>query len=122
MIDKVKLNVAFQMMRKIGLVARQNFSCCGSCAGYELTTDIVAMPSKKRAKVKGVCFYHKQDNDCLVRGKDLYLGFGPVDSREFGQVGLDTVQVGHLVTSCLTQAGLAWEWDGTASKRILVRA
>lgn len=122
MIDKVKLNVAFQMMRKAGLVARQNFSCCGSCAGYELTTDIVAMPVKKRAKVKGVCFYHRQDNDRLVHGKDLYLGFGPVDSEELGQIGLETVQVGRLVTSCLTLAGLAWEWDGTASQRILVRA
>jgi len=122
MIDKVKLNVAFQMMRKAGLVARQNFSCCSSCGGYELTMDVVAMPDKKRAKVKGVCFYHRQDNDYLVRGKDLYLSFGSLDSRELGQIGLETVQVGHLVTSCLTQAGLAWEWDGTESQRILVRA
>lgn len=122
MIDKDKLNHAFRQMRHAGLVARQNFSCCGSCAGYELTTDIVAMPVKKRAKVKGVCFYHRQDNDRLVHGKDLYLGFGPVDSEELGQIGLETVQVGRLVTSCLTLAGLAWEWDGTASQRILVRA
>lgn len=122
MIDKAKLNVAFSLMRKAGLVARQNFSCCSNCAGYELATDIVAMPDKKRAKVKGVCFYHRQNAERLFRGKDLYLGYGPVDSTEHGQIGLEAVQVGHLVTSCLTQAGLAWEWDGSASQCILVRA
>jgi len=122
MIDKVKLNVAFALMRKAGLVARQNFSCCGSCAGYELTTDIVAMPDKKRAKVKGVCFYHQQDADRLRAGRDLYLGYGPVDSKEHGQIGLETVQVGALVVKCLAEAGLAYEWDGTASQRILVRS
>lgn len=122
MIDKAKLNVAFSLMRKAGLVARQNFSCCSNCAGYELTTDIVAMPDKKRAKVKGVCFYHRQNAERLFHGKDLYLGYGPVDSTKHGQIGLEAVQVGHLVTSCLTQAGLAWEWDGSASQCILVRA
>lgn len=122
MIDKAKLNVAFSLMRKAGLVARQNFSCCSNCAGYELTTDVAAMPSKKRAKVNGVCFYHRQDAERLKRGDDLYLGYGPVDSTEHGQIGLETAQVGRLVTSCLTQAGLAYEWDGKPSSRILVRA
>jgi len=110
------------MMRKAGLVARQNFSCCGSCAGYELTTDVAAMPSKKRAKVKGVCFYHRQDTARMDKGDDLMLRFGPVDSKEHGQIGLEAVQVGHLVVQCLIKAGLGYEWDGTASRCILVRA
>jgi hypothetical protein len=122
MIDKDKLNHAFRQMRHAGLVARQNFSCCGSCAGYELTTDIVAMPAKKRANVKGVCFYHRQDAERLNRGGDLYLGFGPVDSTEHGQIGLETVQVGRLVVRALELAGLGYEWDGTASQCILVKA
>jgi hypothetical protein len=120
MINKDKLNTAFRQMRNAGLVARQNFTCCGSCAGYELTTNISAMPSKKRAK--GVCFYHRQDAWWLNLGGDLYLSFGPVDSAEHGQIGLETVQIGRLVVRCLELAGLAYEWDGTASQRILVRS
>lgn len=122
MIDKAKLNVAFSLMRKAGLVARQNFSCCGTCAAYELTTDIVTMPDKKRAKVKGVCFYHRQDAEQLNLGDDLMLRYGPVNSKKHGQIGLEAVQVGRLVTSCLTQAGLVWEWNGSASQCILVRS
>lgn len=122
MIDKTKLNIAFALMREMGLVARQNFSCCGGCAGYELTSDIVAMPEKKRIKVKGVCFYHAQDASELRRGGNLWLGFGPVDSTEYGKIGLETEQVGRLVTGCLTQAGLEWEWNGEASERILVKS
>ncbi len=122
MIDKDKLNHAFRQMRHAGLVARQNFSCCGSCGGYELTEAIVAMPVKKRAKVKGVCFYHRQDAERLNRGEDLYLGYGPVSSTELGQIGLEAVQVGRLVVRCLELAGLAYEWNGEASQRILVKA
>lgn len=120
MIDKDKLNVAFTLMRKHGLVARQNFSCCGGCAGSELTTLIVAMPDKKRAKVNGVCFYHRQDNTCLMEGDDLWLSYGPVESMEYGQIGLSTAQVGQLVVLCLAKAGLTYEWDGNPSSRILV--
>jgi hypothetical protein len=120
MIDKDKLNQAFSMMRKQGLVARQNFSCCCGCAGSKLTTLIVAMSDKKRAKVNGVCFYHRQDNACLMDGDDLWLSYGPVESTEYGQIGLETAQVGHLVALCLDQAGLTYEWDGNPSSRILV--
>lgn len=122
MVNKDKLNAAFRQMRFAGLVARQNFSCCGGCAGYELTTDVVAMPSKKRAKVKGVCFYHRQDTARMEAGHDLMLRFGPLDSKEHGQIGLSAVQVGQAVALCLTMAGLEYEWDGTASQCIVVRS
>jgi hypothetical protein len=45
-----------------------------------------------------------------------------VDSTEHGQIGLETVQVGRLVVRALELAGLGYEWDGTASQRILVKA
>jgi hypothetical protein len=122
MIDKQKLNVAFALMRQAGLIARQNFSCCGSCAGYDIAQHVTKMPAKKRAKVTGVCTYNRQDAVRLDRGGDLHLGFGSVNTQAHGSVGLPTAQVGRLVTLCLAQAGLSYEWDGEASRRILVRS
>lgn len=122
MISKQKLNAAFALMRKAGLVARQNFSCCGSCAGYSIATNVTKMPAKKRAKIKGVCTYNRQDAERMEDGRDLYLGFGSVGTQAYGDIGLPTVQVGQLVVLCLAQAGLAYEWNGEASQRILVTA
>ncbi len=91
MINKDKLNAAFAFMREAGLIA----------------------------KLQGVCTYNRQDA-ARMKGGYLYLGFGPVGTQAHGDIGLPVVQVGHLVVSCLAKAGLAYEWDGTASRRILV--
>lgn len=122
MINKDKLNAAFALMRKAGLIAKQNFSCCSSCAGYDIATKVTAMPAKKRAKINGACTYNRQDTARMEAGRDLYLGFGPIGTQAHGDIGLTTVQVGQLVVLCLAQAGLAYEWNGEASQRILVTA
>lgn len=101
MIDKDKLNHAFRLMRSAGLIARQNFKCCCTCAGYKLVIDIEAMSPENRAKIKGVCFYHHQDAVSLAQGDDVFLTYGPVALDE-GQIGLEVAEVGALVVQCLT--------------------
>lgn len=122
MIDRDKLSVAFKEMRKNGLIARQNFKCCQSCAGYGLATEVEEAPAKKRAKIKGCVYYHAQDAADLHKGEDLYLAFGPLETEKHGTVGLPTVEVGRIAVACLTNAGLDVEWDGTERTRILVLA
>lgn len=122
MIDKDKLNKAFSLMRKAGLMARQNFSCCSSCAGYALASAMEHQPAKKRAKVKGVCFYHRQDAADLRDGHDIMLRYGQLHTEAHGPLGLLTVQVGRLVVECLEQAGLSYEWSGNSSECITVLA
>lgn len=121
---KGRLNLAFKAMRKAGLIARQNFSCCCGCAGYELATAVTDMSADRRAKVKGCAFYTKQaaarimDRGAEVRG--VTIPYGPLDTQEHGQVGLDTLAVGQIVATCLRDAGLLVEWDGTAERTIFV--
>ena len=104
-----KLGNAFKAMREQGLLARQNFSCCGGCAGYSL----VRMAVKKKQKgveVKGCAFYHAQDNQNKRDGDNFYIGYGPLDTTEFGTIGLTDVEVGKIVVECLTAAGVETEW------------
>lgn len=61
MTDKAKITRAFQELRRKGYVALQNFSCCGSCAAYEIG---------QRLKDKGIpeplwkaVHYNRQSND-----------------------------------------------------------
>ena len=127
MIDTDKLNAAFKNLRKQGFIARQSFSCCSSCAGYKIATDVKEMKEAKRAKVKGWVFYTRQDvarprERWSYRGgtQRLFLAYGPVSVHEVGDFGLPTVEVGQAIKAALEEQGLKVEWDGDPNKRIEV--
>lgn len=64
MTDKKKLAIAFQALRRTGIAARMNFSCCGSCGSYELANRFT------NDDARGYIFYHKQEG-ARVRGERL---------------------------------------------------
>jgi Domain of unknown function (DUF6891) len=137
---KERLTLAFATMRsRYGLVARQNFLCCGNCAGTKIASDVSAMPGLKRSRVKGCVFYTRQDaakmepspkRTWLGAGKGwatehvpagTYLSFGEIDTQAHGTVGLPTEAVGRFVRLACEAAGLEVEWDGQAATRIWVQ-
>ncbi len=105
---KVKLRRAFALLRKKGYLARQNFECCGSCAGAVLGE----LAEKDPTKV-GTVFYHRQEGQRLAQGAH-------VAHLHFGALGLepvpdgDHVAVGWDICRTLAEAGLGFEWDGSA--------
>ena len=120
---KHRLNTAFAAFRAVGLVARQNFSCCGGCAGYELATHVgekVKKDERNRSKIKGVVSYNRQDTERLNESGSVWLSYGQVDSTEVGPVGLPTVQVGRMIVEVLEALSIPYEWDGDGDTRIKV--
>lgn len=113
------LALVFKRLRRMGLIARMNYLCCGGCAGSQIATDAVDRV-KKGKLVNGTCFYHRQDNERHQNGYSLYLRFGCLDTVEMGKIGLPTVEVGKMITKVLTEEGIAFEWDGTAEAAIKV--
>jgi hypothetical protein len=114
-----RLSTAFRAMRKAGLLARQNFLCCGNCGGYAMATKAVEL--KKAGKtVNGCAFYHAQANESKNEGRDFYITYGELDTTEFGTIGLPTVEVGKIVASCLADAGVKHEWNGDPNQNIKV--
>jgi hypothetical protein len=114
---KVRLNRAFAALRRQGLIARQNYLCCSSCAGYSITEDAVKRVGKGK-KVNGCVFYHRQDTERFLEGNTLFLAYGELDSTELGTIGLPTAQVGALVMAALEAEGLEPHWDGDPNARI----
>lgn len=108
---KRKLNEAFKDMRAAKLIARQNFSCCGSCAAYEITGAAAELVKKGRS-VLGCCYYTRQDTTRLELGSSLFLKFGSMESSELGKIGEDTVEVGRRIIEILGRNGLKWVWSG----------
>ena len=111
----VRLDNAFKQMRKSGLLARQNFSCCQTCGCYELAEKA----KKMEKKPKGYVFYHRQDG-AQIR-KEYERGETPSTYLAFGAYGDFTKeQVADLVIACLTANGMTVEWKGDPGTRIKV--
>ena len=124
-----KLTAAFKSLRKAGFIARQNFSCCGNCAGHALAAHVKGMSSSKRIQVMGAVFYTRQDG-VSVRASDghgrsrrdphVYIGYGPVKVSGMGTFGVSESKIAEAVVVALKAAGLEVEWDGDPSSKVLV--
>lgn len=118
-----RISDAFRRLRKRGLIARQNFSCCGNCAGYEIATYITHAINHgmSRQAVAGCVFYTRQDTVALRRGRGhMYLSYGPLETKDLGTVGLPTIEVGQIICTVLRESGIKYEWDGNPDTRIAI--
>lgn len=126
--EREALSRAFKLMRSHGLVARQRFMCCGSCAGARVADDVADMPEARRARVKGAAYFTRQDWSNLLderqdaRGvpNEMWIGYGQVETKEHGPVGLPDAEVGLAVAFALQAEGLTAEWDGDPAHKIRV--
>lgn len=112
-----RITAAFAALRKQGFIARQHFSCCSSCASYELCEKVSEMPAAKRAKVKGVVFTTRQDRGA----RTLYIKHGPLETTKWGTIGLSEQEVGQHLFDALIAQGLDPQWDGNPRNCIEVR-
>lgn len=113
--DCDRLDAAFAAMRAAGVVALQNAGYTQS-DGYDDVRDVVRLTTDP-TRLVGYCFYHGQDLERAVAGRDLYLAFGPLDPKLEKTAGLD---VGRTVVAALEAEGLSVAWDGTFEQRIAV--
>jgi len=119
-----KLSRAFSALEKQGFVTRKKFMCCQNCAGSALAdcvSEEIRHGRMDRATIKGVVFWHKQDDEGLREDGRLYLAHGPLETVEFGTIGIDPVAIGDMVVAALQAEGLIVTWeDRNPHKRILV--
>jgi hypothetical protein len=113
-VSKSQINRLFAALRKQGMLARQNFSCCSGCAVDEIT----GLPGYKDAT--GVVYYHQQDAEVWSgrSGKTLMLRFG-VSQEDAADAAI--AAVGHEVVKVATSLGLPTTWNGDAGECISVQ-
>jgi hypothetical protein len=113
--DCDRLDKAFAKLNQRMIVARQNFSDCGTCGVAEIAEEM-EKEQKPGQKVRGYTFYHMQDTERAVEGGGLYLNYGSIDDEE--KIALE---VANEIVDVLQGEGLETEWDGTWQKRIRVK-
>lgn len=102
-------NKIFPELRNRGFLARMNFSCCGSCARYELAQVL------ENSKKTRVVFYHRQTEDTFKeRGYVYFYYFSKAETQE------EETITGNIITEISKKHGLKVEWNGSATEAIKV--
>ena len=101
--DNDRLHAAFSALEVRGLVCRENFLCCSSCASGEMGYLIESMKEEGMSP-RGYAFFHEQDRDACLEGWPLTIACGPADWKAPG-----ANDIGREVRKALEEAGLSVE-------------
>lgn len=113
-----KVLEAFKELRKEGILARANFTCCQTCGGYDLGVKADAINKKKLGACKGWVFWHRQDNDRWDEDGTLTIAYTGADYKK--KVIATTLDIGVALFKALEKQGLKIDWCGSDDKRITV--
>ena len=117
MTDYDRLDLAMDTLEDSGIVARQNFTCCGTCGAAEIGMEIEDAKSAGRP-AHGYVFFHEQDTEAATDpsyGK-LYFNYGHATS----QIEADNLAIAQALVTQLNAVGLKTEWDGSWNQRVMV--
>ncbi|OZV77175.1 hypothetical protein CA850_24525 [Micromonospora echinospora] len=126
------LTRAFDELTELGVVARENFTCCGTCAAAEIHDE-----RDGSRHWHGYLWYHQQDTESLVASEDgeVYLGYGvypPADFDEDAYAALSEAEqqaryqadlerfLDEVAFPVLHRHGMRVEWNRKQSRRIRV--
>ncbi|MFI7604483.1 DUF6891 domain-containing protein [Micromonospora sp. NPDC049366] len=126
------ITVAFAELTELGVLARENFSCCGTCAAAEIHDE-----RDDSRHWHGYLWYHQQDTESLIASEDgeVYLGYGVYPPVDFDEAAYDALSeadqqaryqadlerlLDETVFPVLRRHGMRVEWNRKQSKRIRV--
>ncbi|GGO20507.1 hypothetical protein GCM10011576_37900 [Micromonospora parathelypteridis] len=126
------LTRAFADLNGLGVLARENFSCCGTCASAEIHDE-----RDDSRHWRGYLWYHQQDTESLLASEDgeVYLGYGvypPADFDEVAYAGLSEAEqqanyqadlerlLDEVAFPVLRKHGMRVEWNRKQSRRVRV--
>lgn len=126
------LSRAFAELNEMGVLARENFSCCSNCASSEIHDE-----RDESRHWHGYLWFHQQDTEALVASTDgsVYLGYGAYPPEDFDEAAYEALSkkkrraryradlqrmLDDLVFPVLRRHGMQVIWNGDHDTRILV--
>ncbi len=121
---------AFEELNANGVVARADFSCCGTCASGEIWDE-----RDDSRHWKGYVYFHQQDTGRLVEDGSTYIGYGAFPPEAFDEAAYDALSeeakedlytadvtslLDDVVFPVLRRHGIAPEWNRDLGTRVLL--
>jgi hypothetical protein len=127
---RTNLTLAFAELNQLGVLARENFTCCGTCAAAEIHDE-----RDESRHWHGYLWYHEQDTESLVGSADgsVYLGYGAYPPAGFDPAVYDALSkaereasyqadlermLDDIVFPVLRRHGMRVEWNRDQGTRI----
>ena len=121
------LTRAFAELEQIGIIGRENFTCCGTCGAAEIYDE----RDDSRAW-RGYLFYHSQDTDGILEDRETYVGYGAFLPTYFTQEEWEAKTEAEMdaeylrivrplmdeAREVLAKHGIGFEWNGDLGTRI----
>lgn len=120
--DCDRLDAAFEEMNANGIMARHDWTCCGTCGSAEMPDEYDRLKGRwAGVPIVGYTFYHQQGTESAAEGDGVYLGYGSTQKFETEPEYVNaSLEVARRVCETLAKHGLKTEWDGSYDRRILV--
>ena len=126
------LSRAFAELNEMGVLARENFACCGTCAAGEIHDE-----RDGSRHWHGYLWFHQQDTESLIASADgsVYLGYGAYPPEDFDEAAYEALSqeeqragyqadlermLDDLVFPVLRRHGMQVTWNRNQATRILV--
>lgn len=111
--DCDRLDEAFAVLNRQGIVARQDFSCCNNCGFTEIWDEIEE--EEKHQTIEGYLFYHLQATQTAIESGKLQMAYGCVEEDE-----AILIAIVNKIVAELRRVGLNASWEGTVYHPIVV--
>ena len=113
--DCDRLDAAFADLRGTGLLAEQNYWCCGTCATSDMGARLKEARKAGGDVPRGYTYYHEQDTESAIYGGGLYLAYGAEARGKEATLG-----IAREVVTVLERHGFKPDWEGDPDRRIFV--
>jgi hypothetical protein len=113
--DFDRLELAFDMLEDEDIVARQHFTCCGTCGAAEIGIEMDDFQDLAGREPKGYVFFHQQDTESAVESGSLYISYGAADATASPD---ENIAIGQRLHDVLQSVGLKPVWDGKINHRV----
>lgn len=125
------LTRAFEELDSIGIVARQDFSCCGSCGASEIWDE-----RPEDAQSFGYVFFDLQSTESLLESNEVHVSYGAFPdsfiteaewsaldekARDALYAGKVVALMNDVVFPVFRKHNIDVEWNNDLGKKILLR-
>jgi hypothetical protein len=107
-----RLRRAFEKMQENGLLARENYWCCQTCALSAISAEIEE-GIERGEPLRGYVLFHSQDTDCAVEDGVLFLRYGGVTTEPARTAPMAAKEIGGEIVALLRRADFRPEWSGS---------
>ena len=125
-----RTRAAFDELNANGVIARADFSCCGTCASAEIGDE-----RDDSRHWSGFIYFHSQDTDRLIEDGSTYVGYGAFEPENFDETAYNQLSdeakedlyfsdvarmLDETVFPIVRRHGIEPEWNRDLGTRVLL--